>query len=112
MSSLLQIYLSVLPAALVASLGYYLFRPPTLIPNIPHDPVYRRLSGHARELITAERSGRGASDYLQEYGNKWGSVCQILLGKTPRVVISDPKELEVRSYLVCLAPPPDLIVHS
>ena len=76
---------------------YYFLRPKPLH-GIPHAPT-GWFWGDLKGLVEASGNGVGETMFFSQHAQKYGPICQLILGPfMPSVLVSDPKEIEVRCY--------------
>ncbi|KAG8702892.1 hypothetical protein FRC09_004478 [Ceratobasidium sp. 395] len=88
------------PYPLVASLSLagltyfaYLWLKPKPIPNIPHNPI-TSIWGDIFDIVRFTKDGKVFSDYVQDFVQQHGPLCQIMIGRTPMVLVAEGAEIE------------------
>ncbi|KAG8768912.1 hypothetical protein FRC12_005279, partial [Ceratobasidium sp. 428] len=71
----------------------YLWLKPKPIPNIPHNPI-TSIWGDILDIVRFTKDGKVFSDYVQDFVQQHGPLCQIMIGRTPMVLVAERAEIE------------------
>ncbi|KAG9121035.1 hypothetical protein FRC07_003183 [Ceratobasidium sp. 392] len=71
----------------------YCWLQPKPIPNIPHNPI-TSIWGDVPDIMSSAKEGKAFTDYIADLINKHGPLCQVMMGRTPIVLVADKSEME------------------
>ncbi|KAG9101805.1 hypothetical protein FRC06_002590 [Ceratobasidium sp. 370] len=72
----------------------YLWLLPKPIPHIPHNPI-TSIWGDVPDIMRFTEDGkRTFADYIAEFVDKHGPLCQVMVGRNPMVLVAERAEIE------------------
>ncbi|KAG8697216.1 hypothetical protein FRC08_006668 [Ceratobasidium sp. 394] len=78
--------------AVLARLAYFWLLPKP-IPNIPHNPI-TSIWGDVPDIMRFTEGGKVFADYVAEFVDKHGPLCQVMVGRSPMVLVAERAEIE------------------